>query len=260
MSKKILFVPDIHCSPEENNERADFLSRLTIDLQPDIVINIGDQWDFSSLSSYDKGKRSFQGKSYKADLEVGLEFSDRWWSPVKARKKKLPRRIFLIGNHEQRLDRALDLSPELQGTIGYQDLQLDHYYDEVVPYSGGTPGIIEVQGILFAHYFISGLMGRPIGGKWPAKSILEANKQSSVQGHTHTLDYATTVTQGGTEIHSLVGGCYHEHVPGWAGNIGRFWRPGVSVLHDAEDGHFDLENISLSRLRKIYSEDTDAGI
>lgn len=252
MSKTILVVPDIHCTPGVDNERADYLAKLTNELQPDIVINIGDQWDFSSLSSYDKGRRSFQGRSYKADLDVGLEFSERWWDPVKARKKKLPRRIFFVGNHEERIERALDLSPELEGTIGYKDLELDRYYDEVVDYVGGTPGILEVEGTLVAHYFISGLMGRPIGGKWPARMVLEANKQSSIQGHTHTLDYATTITQGGKEIHSLVGGCYHDHVPGWAGNIGKFWRPGVNILRNAEDGSFDYQFVSMKSLKKEY--------
>lgn len=261
MSKNILVIPDIHCTVEEDNQRADWLSQLIIDSKPDIVVNMGDQFDMPSLSSYDKGKRSFHGKSFKNDLERGLEFHDRLWSPVRATKKKMPYRVVLEGNHEHRIERALDLSPELEGTIGFRDYDFDSYYHDVVRYSGGTPGIIDIEGTLFAHYFISGVMGRPQGGKWPAKSILEANKQSSVASHIHTLDYATTITQGKKEIHALVCGCYHEHVPGWAGNIGNFWRPGVAMLHDAHEGHFDFEWISLSRLKKAYAKDEgDASI
>lgn len=257
-SKNILVIPDIHCTPEEDNSRADWLSKFIIDTKPDIVINMGDQFDMASLSSYDKGKRAFHGKSFKRDLESGLEFHDRLWSPVKATKKKLPYRIVLEGNHEHRIERALDLSPELEGTIGFRDYDFDSYYNEVVRYSGGTPGIIELQGVLFAHYFISGVMGRPMGGKWPAKAILEANKQSSIQSHIHTLDFAKTVTQGGRAVNSAVVGCYHEKAPGWAGNISHFWVPGVAMLHDCEGGDFDFQWIGIKALKKAYKDKPDA--
>lgn len=254
MSKNILVVPDQHAIPGHNNDRADYLARLIIDLKPDVVVNMGDAADMPSLSSYDKGKRSFASKNYKADIDAHLDFQDRMWSPVRATKKKLPYRVVLEGNHEHRIERALDLSPELQGTMGFEDYEFDYFYNEVIRYEGGTPGIIDIEGILFAHYFISGVMGRPMGGKWPAKSILEANKQSSVQSHIHVLDYATTVTQGGQEIHSLVAGCYQDYINDWAGNIGRFWRPGVAYLENVSNGGFDVRWISLETLRKTYGK------
>src|SRR5690606_39106525 len=123
-------------------------------------VNMGDAADMPSLSAYDRGKRSFHGRSYKQDIDAHLDFQDRMWSPVRARKKKLPYRVVLEGNHENRIERALDLSPELKGTIGFEDYDFDSYYDQVVRYDGGTPGIIELNGVLFAHYFITGVSGR----------------------------------------------------------------------------------------------------
>jgi len=254
MSKTILIVPDSHATPEAGNERADYLAKLTIDLQPDIVVNLGDQWDLSSLSSYDKGTRSFQGRSYRADVEAGREFSSRWWDPVKSRKKKLPRRVFLIGNHEQRIDRTLDLSPELAGTVGYENLELDRYYDEVVHYAGQTPGQIEIEGIQFAHYFVTGVSGRPVSGERPAHMLLAKYGVSCIQGHTHILDYATRKSPFGRVVHGAVLGCYHDHTPGWAGNIANMWRPGVAILHNVEDGNFDFQWTSLDSLKKEYGD------
>lgn len=253
--KKILVIPDIHCTVEEDNSRADWLSRFIIEVKPDIVVNMGDQFDMPSLSSYDKGKRSFHGRSFKDDLESGLEFHDRLWGPIRATKKKLPYRVVLEGNHEHRIERALDLSPELEGTIGFRDYDFDTYYNDVIRYEGGTPGIISLEGVLFAHYFISGVMGRPMGGRWPAKAILEANKESSVQSHIHTLDYATNITQGNKVLHAAVVGCYHEKVPGWAGNIGRFWRPGVALLNDCRDGDFDFQWVGINKLKEEYGKE-----
>src|SRR5665213_2283416 len=128
--KTYLIVPDQHAHPEHDNDRADYVGKLIDDLRPDVVVNMGDTFDMPSLSSYDKGKRDFQGRSYANDIASGCEFNDRMWGPLRRKKKRLPRRVFLVGNHEQRIDRALDLSPELVGTIGYRDLDLDRDYDD----------------------------------------------------------------------------------------------------------------------------------
>lgn len=252
MSKTLLAIPDQHAHPDHNNDRADWLSRLIIDLKPDIVVNGGDAADMSSLSSYDKGKRSFQGKSYKKDILAHLEFQDRLWSPVRAQKKKMPRRIVLEGNHENRIERALDLSPELEGTIGFKDYDFDSYYHDVVRYNGGTPGIIKVEGVLFAHFFPTGISGRPIGGERPAHMLLNKHGTSSIQFHTHTLDFATRRTVEGVVYNGIVGGCYQDYINDWAGNIGKFWRAGVIVLHNIEDGNFDFQWISIESLKKEY--------
>lgn len=254
MSKTLLAIPDQHAHPDHNNDRADWVAQLIIDLKPDIVVNGGDAADMSSLSSYDKGKRSFQGKSYRKDLDAHLEFQDRLWAPVKALKKKLPRRIVLEGNHEHRIERALDLSPELKDTIGFEDYDFERYYQDVVRYDGETPGIIDVEGVLFAHYFPTGISGRPVGGERPAHMLIAKNAKSCIQFHTHTLDFATRRTVSGDVYNGVVGGCYQDYVNDWAGNIGKFWRAGVVVLHNLEGGNFDFQWISLENLRKIYGQ------
>ncbi len=253
MSKRMLIVPDQHASPEWNNDRADWLSKLTIELKPDIVVNLGDAADMSSLSSYDKGKRSFVGKSYKKDIEAHLDFQSRWWDPVKAMKKKMPYRVVLEGNHERRVETALDLSPELAGTLDFDNYQFDKYYDKVVRYFGGTPGIVEIEGIQFAHFFVTGVSGRPVSGERPAHMLLAKYGASCIQGHTHVLDYATRKSPFGKVVHGAVLGCYQDYVNGWAGNIGNMWRGGVAVLDNVEDGNFDFRWISIESMRKEYA-------
>ena len=159
MGKTHLVIPDPHAHPDHDNRRADYLAQLIKDVKPDVVINLGDQWDMASLSSYDKGKGTFVGRTYERDINSGLEFSDRLWGPIKRMKKKLPYRVFLEGNHEERIRRAINLSPELAGTLSMEDLDLASNYDTFVPYQGFTPGIIEIDGITYAHYFSSGVMG-----------------------------------------------------------------------------------------------------
>jgi hypothetical protein len=252
MGKTHLVIPDPHAHPKFSNERADLLAQLIIDLKPDVVVNMGDQWDLDSLSSYDKGKRSFVGRSYRADIESGVEFSDRMWGPVKKRKKRLPERYFLVGNHEQRIDRVLDLSPELEGTVGYDNLMLDDYYDHVIGYDGGTPGVVKIDGVNYAHYGISGVMGRPIGGIHPGYSLITKQLESFTCGHIHTFDHCVRTNVDGKKINGLCAGVFQDYDSPWAGKINNEWSRGLVIKHEVHDGQYDLEWVSMRRLKKIY--------
>lgn len=252
MSKTHLVFGDSHAHPGYSNDRADWLGHLICDVRPDVVIDIGDTADFPSLSTYDKGKRSFVGRSYDKDVEAHNEFQDRVWHRVRKSKKKLPRRIRLIGNHEQRIDRCLDLHPELEGTVGYESLQLSRYYDDIVPYEGSTPGTIEVDGVTYTHYFTSGVMGRPLGGEHQAYSILAKNHSSGTQGHSHTFDFSVR-RLGKRQLQGLVSGCYQDYDAPWAGQSNKLWWRGCFIKRGVENGSYDLESVSLKALQREYN-------
>lgn len=253
MSKVHVVIPDIHAHPSFNNDRADYLAKFLIDVQPDVVVSIGDVFDMPSLSSYDKGRRSFQGRKYADDIASGVEFQDRMWGPVKTRKKRLPHRIQLVGNHEYRVETALDLSPELSGTIGSKDFQFETYNDIVVPYEGRTPGVITIDGISYAHFFVSGVMGRAISGEHPAYSLLTKGFTSAVQGHSHLLDYAVRTDGTGRKVMGLVCGVYQDYDSDWAGIVNQLWTRGICVLRNVEDGQYDFQFISLDSLKRAYA-------
>lgn len=248
-----LVISDQHAHPDYGNERADFLAKLIIDLQPSVVVNIGDAADMPSLSSYDKGKRSFHGRTYRKDIDSHLEFQERLWGPVKRRKKKLPYRVFIEGNHEHRIEKALDLSPELDGTISFSDLDTGSYYDNVVRYNGSTPGLCEIDGITYSHYFTSGLMGRPISGDNQASRVLARCFTSSTCGHSHIADFAVRTNHHGRKIMASVIGCYQDYNPEWAGNTADLWWRGVVFKENVNNGVYDPNFISLNTLRKNYA-------
>lgn len=254
MIDTMVIVPDQHAHSNHNNDRADWLGNLIKDLRPQVVINMGDAADMPSLSSYDKGTRAFQGRSYKADIDAHLEFQDRMWHPLRKTKKKLPYKVVLEGNHEFRTERALDLSPELTGTIGFSDYKFDDYYDRVVRYEGGTPGVFEIEEILFAHYFITGVSGRPMGGEHPAHTLITKNKMSSCCAHSHLYDYCSQTNINGKTHNGLVVGCYQDYINDWSGNIGKLWRSGITVLRNVDKGDFDVQFISINTLRKEYGQ------
>lgn len=253
MSKIHLVIPDSHAHPDHHNERASWLSQFISDLKPDVVVNIGDAADMPSLSAYDKGKRSFHGRSYAKDIEAHLDFQERLWGPLKRRKKKLPYAIALEGNHEHRVEKALDLSPELQGTIGFKDFEFDRYYDEVVRYEGSTPGVIAVDGIRYSHYFVSGLMGRPIGGEHPGYSILTKQFTSGTCGHSHLLDICVRTDGAGRKVYGAHCGVFQDYDADWAGVTNRLWARGVLVKHNVHDGQYDPQWVSIDAMKKWYA-------
>lgn len=247
-----LVIGDPHAHYLQSNHRADILSRVIADIKPDVVVNMGDQADMPSLSSYDVGKRSFHGRTYDADVTACVEFSHRVFAPLKKKKKKLPRFVILEGNHEHRIERALDLSPELEGTISFNDLGYQDYYDDIVRYNGNTPGSISIDGLTYAHFFVSGIKGYPLGGEHAADSHIAKLYTSTVSAHTHLFDYSIRTNTYGKKIMGLVAGCYLDYHADWAGEINRLWDKGICVLRNVSDGTYDLQWISLQALEKEY--------
>tara|TARA_R110000764_G_scaffold52215_1_gene113792 strand:+ start:1840 stop:2619 length:780 start_codon:yes stop_codon:yes gene_type:complete len=256
-STDILFVPDPHSHPDHNNDRADWLGKYILATKPKIVVNIGDAADMASLSSFDKGKASFSSANYEKDINAHLDFQDRMWQPIKASKRKQPYRVVHEGNHEHRLKRVLEFDPHLAGEkfgLSFNNYQFNDYYHDVIEYEGGTPGIDEINGVLFSHFFVSGVMGRPIGGVHHAATMLNKNNQSSVQGHSHLFDYSIKKSITGKSIQGLVGGVFQDFHSGWAGNVNNLWWRGMCHLRNVDNGNFDLETIGMDALRKAYKE------
>lgn len=245
-------MPDPHSHSDYGNDRADWIGKLLVDVKPDVFVNLGDQWDLPSLSAYDKGKASFQGRAYRKDLDAGLEFSERLWAPLRKAKKKKPFSVFLEGNHEERLSRVLNQHSELIDTIGFPDFDLDRDYDEVVRYKGQTPGTITIDDITYAHYFVTGVSGRGVSGEHPAYTLLTKHFGSVTCGHTHTFDYSVRTDANGRRIHGLVAGVYQDYDSDWAGEMCKLWSRGVVIKRNVNKGDYSLQWVSLDELRQEY--------
>jgi hypothetical protein len=198
-------------------------------------------------------RQGHQGRTYQADIAAHADFQDRLWSTVRAAKRKLPLRVTLIGNHEQRIERAINIQPELEGVISYDDLDLEKYYDVVVPYSGSTPGTIELDGIVYAHYIVSGVSGRPISGEHLAYSLLAKRFTSCTVGHNHTLDYCVRTNAVGKKIMGMCAGTLQDYKPSFAGESSKLWWEGVTVKRRVENGTYEPQFVSLATLKKNYS-------
>ena len=134
MSKRIIVIPDTQVKAGVPLEHLLHAGKYIADKKPDIIVHLGDHWDMPSLSSYDKGKKSFEGRRYKDDIDSGNLAMDLFMQPIRKEIKRLkrnkkkqwnPRMVFLMGNHENRINRAIDSDAILEGVIGTDQFNLE---------------------------------------------------------------------------------------------------------------------------------------
>jgi hypothetical protein len=152
----------------------------------------------------------------------------------------------LYGNHEERILRAIELQPEFEGVISLDDLgYVDagwNTFDFLKP--------VIIDDIAYSHYFVSGVMGRPIT---TARSMLTKLHGSCIAGHQQTLDIARANRVDGTAITAVIAGACYEHDEAYLNaQSNNHWR-GMLFLNDVRDaGDFDLMPLTIRYLKSRY--------
>lgn len=251
---KHFVLPDTQVKPGVPIEHLRWAGEYVAEKKPDRIIHIGDHWDMPSLSEYDKGKKSFEGRRYTDDIEAGRAGMEEFMRPIAReiqrvvqghRRRWLPTFDFFIGNHEYRTLRAIDSDRKLEGLIGYRDFKLQELGWNVHPYL--NPKVLD--GIAYCHYFVTGVMGKPCTS---ARALLTKKHQSCVMGHVQKRDIAYDYTADGKQITGIFAGCYYQHEEEYLNPQGnKHWR-GCWMLHEVEDGQFDEMPLSLDYLRRKY--------
>ena len=222
--------------------------------RPDIVVHLGDHWDMESVSSYSSAIE-VEGKRIIKDIEAGNRALMVLMKPLhdynhKQREQKhaqyKPRLIMLRGNHENRLSRYVEAHPALEGIIG-EEMFIDRELGfEVIPYQE----IINIQGIMFSHFFYNPNSGRPWGGT--AHTKLKNVGASFVMGHQQGKDLAERKLADGTPQRALVVGSFYDHDEGYRGPQGHeSWR-GIVILNNCQNGSYDLMELGIDYLKERF--------
>lgn len=239
---KIFVIPDVQAKPGNSFEYLTRVGRYIDEKQPDHLVMIGDWADMPSLSSYDKGKRAFEGRRYKADIDASKRAMDALMSGLRDFKGSMR---LLYGNHEERIVRATNDNPELEGIIGLDDLAYKHWGWNTEPFL--KP--ITIGGVVFCHYFTSGPMGRPVAS---AARLITTKHQSCVAGHQQGRQVAYGFRADGRAITSIISGSCYEHDEAYMGPQGnKHWR-GLVCLHQVKNGEYDEMFVSLDYLKERY--------
>ena len=250
-----LVIPDTQVRPGDDLKFLECIGNYIVEKRPDVVVCIGDFADMPSLSSYDQGKKSFEGRRYKDDLMATEAGMMALLNPIRKLNRELkskhdkryrPRRILTLGNHEDRITRAVESDAKLEGTIGLGDLGYEKFGWEVYPYLD----VVVVDGVAYSHYFPSGQLGRPCTS---ARAMLNKMHMSCVAGHQQGRDIAFGRRADGTEITSIIAGSCYEHNESYLTPMtNKHWR-GVLMLQNVEQGQFDEMLVPLTYLKANYA-------
>jgi hypothetical protein len=249
---KIAVIPDTQVKPGVDTKYLENIGKYILEKKPDVIVHMGDHWDMPSLSSYDVGKKAFEGRRYKNDIEAGNLGMAALMKPLNDHNERAranhkprysPRKVFLMGNHENRINRAVNSDPKLEGTIGVDDLNLQGWetYDFLE--------VALIGGIAFSHYFVTGVAGRPAS---TANAQLNKKHMSCIAGHQQGLQIATAERADGQRLTSIIAGSCYEHDEDYLGHQGnKHWR-GFLMLHEVQNGQFDLMPLSLNYINQKY--------
>lgn len=254
---KHMVIPDVQLRPGVPMEHLKWAGQYAADKRPDVIVCLGDFADMASLSTYDVGKKSFEGRSYKRDIEVVKDGMSLLCTPIsKAIRNKRgdgteasnawrPKLVLCMGNHEDRIRKAIENDRKLEDTIKADDLGYSSFGWEVVPFLK----VRKITGIHYSHYFTSGVLDRPIT---TARALITKRHCSAVMGHNQRRDIAYDYTASGKQITAILAGCFYQHDEQYLSPQGnKHWR-GIWMLHNVNDGEFDEMPVPLHYLKEKY--------
>ena len=156
------------------------------DFQPDTFILGGDQLEFGAISRHNNGQpRLVEGLRLTDDMDL---LDKHLLVPIETSYPFIKTKVWIKGNHENRVDRYLDVHPEAEGIIEpevYLNLKKRgwHLQPEEVPYQLGKLNFIHGHSV-----FANG------GGQNPAKKLAYYFRRSMIAGHLHSTETCMDIT------------------------------------------------------------------
>jgi hypothetical protein len=258
-SRTHLLIPDcqVQAGPEYITDHLGWIGQYWLDHRSEIdaTICIGDFSDMSSLSSFDRGKKSAEGRRIVADFEATRAAMATLLGPLtkyNAKRRRhhdpiyRPEMHLTLGNHEHRIDKATEDRADLDGVISTRDLGYEEAGWTVHPFLD----VLQLDGLAYSHYFYNTGNGRAISGN--IETRLRAIGASFVQGHQQQLAWGMRYVMGRPQMGLVAGACYLGRSPAeYRGPQAEEWR-GIVMLRNVADGGYDLETVSLSTLCERY--------
>lgn len=251
-TRRHIVIPDTQIRPGVPTVHLEWIGAFIVDEyagQDITIVHLGDHWDMPSLSSYDQGTARMENRRVSDDIIAGNRAMDLLLNPLNVynagkRKKWEPRKVFLHGNHEDRITRAANENAQLDGLLSLDLLKLEGW--EVHPFLE----VVWIDGIGYSHYFALPLSGRPHGGS-NVETRLQKIGHSFVMGHQQVFMYGCRAVAGRLQ-HGLVWGACYIADEEYRGPQGNTEKRGIAVLNDVCDGDYDLMPVSLDYLCRRY--------
>lgn len=249
LGRRHLIIPDTQVKHGVPLDHFDWIGQAVQDYHPDVVVHLGDHWDFPSLSRWSaEGSMEKENARVADDIESGNAALQRLQDAMGDFRPK--RKVLLRGNHEDRLRRYVADRPVLSGSLDYDRFNDRKLGWEVVDYDGTSPGQIVIDGVTYAHYFPNPNTGKPIGGT--ITNRLAKIGTTFVQGHVQGLLQGNVQYATGKMRHGIVCGSSYLHDEDFKGVANAHWR-GIVILNEVRNGTFCEMPLTLDYLCRKYT-------
>lgn len=237
-TKRHIVIPDTQIRPGVPLDHLVWAARFIADHRPpDHLQFAGDWWDMPSLSKWTKSSSlSAEGLRLDEDRDAGYKAMALFFGELERLDVKIPSFGFTKGNHEHRLDRAIEDDKKFEGYIdpetffGLQDFPI-HVEPFMAP--------MHVDGVAYCHLFDLNANGDTTGrrnGQTKAELQVRRVRGSSVAGHKQgysvahlTHPYAEAWEQ---ETFAVIAGSFYQHQEHYRGPTDGYERRGIVVIDD----------------------------
>lgn len=248
-----LVIPDTQVKSGVPTDHLVAAGRLAVDRKPEVIIFLGDHWDFPSLGTHnDRGSVVYHNKSYIDDLQAGIQGMEGFLHPIeqynkRRRKNKKrqysPRMVFTLGNHEYRRNRMEDNNPKIRGALPTPEDYLHDKGFEVYPFKQA----IKIGGVNYSHLCPQ---TKSAGAVERAHLIVNKRHESWTVGHSQGFDYFLSPHE--PRCQALITGSFYQHDEDYKAGSNDHFR-GLVYKYGVRGGSYDLETVSIDRLLRDYS-------
>lgn len=255
IGKSHLLIPDVQIKPRQSLKHLGWAGQYAADKQPETIVVIGDFADIPSFSSWDRGRRDFEGRRYLQDVGATHAGLDTFMNPIARVNGYKPEIHITLGNHEWRIERAAQERPELTGTISVDDLKFADYGWIVHKFLE----VVVLDGIAYSHFFPRSSTGKVVqtrNGAPSARAQLTREGRSCSAGHQQGFDMACAPIAGRLQW-GVIAGSYYLHDEDYLGPQGNnHWR-GLVLKNGVERGTYSPIPIDIGYLKKRYTPRID---
>ena len=245
-------IPDTQVKPGVPIDHFDWIAQYFCEKRPNVIIHLGDWYDMNSLCSYDKvdNPGDYHQRLYEDDLEAGDRSLELFENRLAKTKDYKPRKVYLLGNHENRYERLIRAEPVLARSLTKPWKAAEARGWEVQPFL--KP--IVIHGVAYCHYFCrgpNGTVGNSRRGAPSARAQVTREMRSCTAGHKQGLDVHIQPTEDGMKRGIIAESCYQHEEEYLSPQGTTYWR-GILMKHEVHEGDFNLMEVSLNFLQRGF--------
>ena len=242
--RKAILLADTH-HDHHSIESLKLVNAFLKDEKPDYLVYMGDMLDMDVVSYFAQGKpRLIEGKRLKTAYD---KFDEDILSPHEKIVGKKCKKIYIMGNHEYRIQTFLDEHPEGEGILEPENyLKLKERGWEVIPYA--TPKSFYQLGKLI-------LMHGYCHPKYHASKVVTEYVRNVIYGHVHTpQSFFHNTAADQKDFHSAhCLPCLSDTNPEWLKGKPNSWVNGFGIVYFFPNGDFTFYPIYIVNNRFIWN-------